>query len=790
MLPAQTPTESDRAPRPPKARLRAPAAVAAARTATAFTAATTALVVSFGGSKHAIAQPAAAPAGAASAPAGAPAKRDEAAPAGTVLPVVRARAAAEPQGRDSVQATTTRIGKGQQDLRDVPQSVTVVTERLIDDRNLDTLKDVLRQSSGISFLAAEGGEEDVRLRGFSLQGTGDVFVDGMRDPAFYERDTFFFDRVEILRGSASMLFGRGSTGGAVNMVTRVPRLVQEHQVDVTMGSHGYLRAVGDFNLLLAPGTALRLGTMLTEADDNGAGSSISKQGIAGTLNWGIGERHEFSVSGFHLDNENGMNYGMPWIRPTLASPVSDTTLLPISPTSYYGMASDRNHGSASTAGFSHTWRLSRNDELVTKVRRGHYERDQRAGTVRFAPAALQPGGVAVSLETFGPDTVINRGTQLKIQDLDTLFAQSDYASKFKAFGMGHSLQAGVDLAQERKRVYAARNAAQGGVVPIKPRTTIGTPDDGAWIDEDSRVLRLANRYESEAAGVYVQDLVEFIPRWKLLLGLRHDHLVGDYDAFTIPNNAPGPETTTSYRMTVSETSKRAGLLFQPNERLSFHLSYATSFNTSGDTYSLSAANFDIPPEQSINLELGGKFDSADGNFTARVAAFRSTKLNERNTDPLVNLVTLSGKRHVAGLEIDLAGRLTPAWEVWGSYMWMPVANIDVGAPGAEGQGTRPSLTPRHTGSIWTTYKFSQALRVGGGLNARSSQQPLRNPGYFAPRFVTGDLMAEYHVVYEKLIFKANLINVTDKLYADQLYPGHYIPGPGRMWQVTGSYRFN
>ncbi len=126
-----------------------------------------------------------------------------------VMPVVRARVMAEPAGKDGVQATTTRIGKGRQELRDVPQSVTVVTERLIDDRNLDTLKDTLKNTAGISFLAAEGGEEDIRLRGFSLQATGDIFVDGLRDPAFYERDTFNWDRLEVLRGSASMLFGRG-----------------------------------------------------------------------------------------------------------------------------------------------------------------------------------------------------------------------------------------------------------------------------------------------------------------------------------------------------------------------------------------------------------------------------------------------------------------------------------------------------------------------------------------------------------------------------------------------------
>jgi catecholate siderophore receptor len=82
---------------------------------------------------------------------------------------------------------------------------------------------VLHNTAGITFLAAEGGEEDIRLRGFSLAGTGDIFVDGMRDPAFYDRDTFNLDRMEVLRGSASMLFGRGSTGGAVNQVNKLPR---------------------------------------------------------------------------------------------------------------------------------------------------------------------------------------------------------------------------------------------------------------------------------------------------------------------------------------------------------------------------------------------------------------------------------------------------------------------------------------------------------------------------------------------------------------------------------------
>ncbi|MDO8278948.1 MAG: TonB-dependent receptor plug domain-containing protein, partial [Burkholderiaceae bacterium] len=157
-----------------------------------------------------------------------------AAPGKTLSPVIVRDRAQAPEGKDALRATTTSIGKGTQALRDIPQSVPVITEQLIDDRNLNTVRDVLRQSAGVSFLAAEGGEEDIRLRGFSLAATGDIFLDGMRDPAFYDRDTFNHDRIEVMRGSASMLFGRGSTGGAVNQVSKVPRLLDEHEVTTTL----------------------------------------------------------------------------------------------------------------------------------------------------------------------------------------------------------------------------------------------------------------------------------------------------------------------------------------------------------------------------------------------------------------------------------------------------------------------------------------------------------------------------------------------------------------------------
>lgn len=702
----------------------------------------------------------------------------------TLKPVVVKAAAEAEQGKDSLRTTTTRIGKGQQQLRDIPQSITVVTEKLIDDRKIDTVKEALKATAGITFLAAEGGEEDIRLRGFPINTTGDLFIDGMRDPAFYDRDTFNLDRLEVLRGSASMLFGRGSTGGAVNQVNKQAQLYGENQVDVTLGSHNYRRAVADLNVRTGDNEAFRFNAMRTIADNNGAGASIDKQGFAADYRWGIGTTDEIEVGYYYLDNKNGINYGLPWVRPTATSPVSSTGMLPLDPKTYYGMASDYNKGTANYATLIHTHRFSADTELVTKFRKGDFQRDQRASSLRFGAAALQPGGLAASLATLSDGTVVTRGTNLKMQSMENFFAQSDLSSKFDAFGFKHEALTGVDFAWERKRVYGALNAAQGGVVPVKANTTIGTPFDGATVDESIRSIAKSSEFESLSGGVYAQDLVQLADHWKLLGGIRYDAMSGSYDQFNLTTKA-----ITNFQQSIYKWSQRVGALYQPSPLQSFHLSYATSFNTSGDTYSYSTQNVNTPPEKSMNLELGAKIDSADRRFSTRYALFRAVKLNERNTDPLINLSVLSGKRHSTGAEFDFTGRITPRWEMWGSYMWIWDAEIDKGAVDGEAQGARPSLVPKHSGSLWSTYQFTDKFRAGGGVNFRSKMTPNRNPGWYAEGYATADLMAEYAVIPDKFIVKANVTNVTNKLYADSLYTSFYVPGTGRLYMLTSTFKF-
>jgi catecholate siderophore receptor len=476
----------------------------------------------------------------------------------------------------------------------------------------------------------------------------------------------------------------------------------------------------------------------------------------------------------------------------------------LDPKVYYNAPSDYNDSSAAYATLTNTRRFAGGSMLKTSLRSGHFTRDLRGGTIRFctfnattAPAcpASPPG-----LDTVSGATVLNRGTNNKLQDMVTTYLQSDWSGAFEKFGFKHEVLAGIDAAHEDFTGYRAVETVDGTTL-TKGRTTLGTPNDGAGgVDEGLRAKRRQSAFDARSIGVYAQDLVQVAGFWKVLAGLRYDRVKGSYQSFQAqPSTTVALGTVTADRgRSEGLWSKRFGVLFQPSDKQTYYFSYGTSFNTSGDTYQYDAPGSNTPPEASRNLELGTKLELFDGRLSAAIAAFQTTKYNERNRDspngtPIDDYL-LSGRRHANGLDINLAGRITPQWEVYGSYTWIPSASIDAGNPDGttltgEQVGQRPSMTPRHSGTIWSTYQLTPIWRVGAGLNARSSATPLRNPaGIVAPKFVTGDLLAEFAPTDQTAV-KLNVLNVSNKHYAESLYTGHYIQGAPRTVQLTLTTRF-
>ena len=700
--------------------------------------------------------------------------------------------------KNSLRTTSTTTAKGRQELRDIPQSVTVMTEMLMDDRNLDDFREVLKATAGVTFMAGETGEEDVRLRGFSLGQAGDIYVDGLRDAPLIERDTFNHESVEVLKGSASMLFGKGSTGGVVNQVSKAPFLMDQHEVDVTVGSGNELRVTGDFNLRTGEDAALRINAMTHDADNHGA--SIGKKGIAPTYRWGIGTRDEFSVGLYHLETDGKPLYNHPWFLG------ADGRIEPSLPAkNYYGLASDYLRTESSYGTFSHTHRFDSSSELKTQVRTGHYERELLASAVRFCgpgptgtPNRACPDVTsALTPATLSSDSILTRSPKARVGYSDLTQIQSDYSDKFQAFGKQHSLIAGVDLSHED----ALRNNSYTRGLTASPTTTVGTPNDGASV-VDTRLPPVLNRFQASNIGLYAQDTVSLTDSVKLIGGLRLDHFDASYHA---PSTTASNGTVTpaaSFKRSDDLISPRLGALYQPNENESYYASFGTSYNTSGDTYQFAlgslaagsnnakAANTD--PEKSRNFELGGKFELFDKKATLGIALFHSEKYNERNNDPdsASSQMLLSGKRHATGMEFNLAGRITPKWEVFYNHSWIPEARIDESnvalassGAGAQVKGDRPALTPRHSASLWTTYRVASQWRLGLGLNYRGEQNPEGARQVTAKAFTTVDAMAEYQLDASQTL-KLNVSNLTDELYADSLYRGFYAPGAARQVQLS------
>lgn len=695
-------------------------------------------------------------------------------PQGPTLATVEVKEKSEtPQAKTSLRATETAIGKVRQQLRDIPQSITVVTERLIDDRNLDDFKEVLRNTAGVTFQAGETGEEDIRLRGFSLVQAGDIYVDGLRDASIYERDTFNYDRVEVLKGSASMLFGRGSTGGVVNQVNKKPFLMTAHEVKTTGGTGNELRLTGDFNLNTGDDAALRMNVMTHEADNWGA--KVSKKGIAPTYRWGIGTADEFLVGLYHLEYNNRPNYNSPWI-------LNNGQIQPTLPArNYYGLASDHNRGKASYGTLGHTHRFDDGGELKTTLRHGRYERDLWSSVIGFqAPA---PTSVAAITDS----TVLTRSQKGRIGYSTTTLLQSDYSNTFDWLGLKHQVITGVDWSNEDA---LRNNSFSGGNSGLT--TLVGTPNDGDW-RADLRGDAPMNRFNARTLGLYLQDTMTLTSTVKLVAGLRHDNFDANYLTAAGARNARSE----------SLWSPRLGALYQPSDWASYHVSYGTSFNTSGDAYQYavqgpSARVANTPPEESRNLEVGGKFDLLDKRLLLATSLFYSEKYNERNTDPdtAATQELLSGKRHALGLDLDIAGRITPKWDAFLSWTWIPEAVIDesnvvvpASGTGAQAQGDRPGLTPLHSASLWTTYRLTPQLRLGGGLSYRDKQSPEGARHVTARSFTTLDLMAEY-LINELATLKLNITNVTNELYADTLYRGFYGPGAPQSVQLTLKLQFD
>lgn len=691
-----------------------------------------------------------------------------------------------------------------QPLLDTPRTVQVIPEQLMEDQGATTLRDALRNVSGISMQAGEGGGvpgDNLSIRGFSAR--NDLFIDGVRDFGAYSRDPFNLEQIEVVKGPASSYSGRGSTGGSVNLVSKTARLNDFLNTDVSVGSDNLRRGTLDFNTPLpVEGAALRLNVMGHENDTPGRDHVTNERwGVAGSLAFGLGEVVGGSASGkstydknghagketvgvvvpndtrlylnfFHLEEDNLPDFGIPWVPDNIADPTLVPYINDIAPVPYsnfYGNLRRDTEQTATTVGtvrFEHDF----TDELT-------FRNQTRVGQTDRFSIMTPPRFVA------GSNPALINGANFRNRDeLNTMLAnQSDLLFSFETGGLQHDGIVGFEYVREEFDRYpfdtqSVPDFSLFSPQPMAPLLPGGAGPTGA-----------STHAVATTHAAYLFDTIEINEWLEVSGGARYDQ----YDTDYLSIDTAGVRTPLGR---VDEiVSGQAAVVVKPAENGSVYFGWGTSFNPSGESLALSdtptATNsINLDPEENETFELGTKWNLFEEQLSLNAALFQTTKTNARTQDPADpnDFTVLDGEQEVQGFEFGLAGRVTPWWQVYTSYTHLDSEITKSNNPLEV--GNEIAHTPENTFSLWNTFDLPGKFIAGGGpvfVDSRySSNENIRE----ADAYTTWDAMVGYEI-NDNLTFRVNFFNLADEDYLDRVGGGHAIPGAGRSVMFTLSGQF-
>jgi len=693
------------------------------------------------------------------------------APADTAKELPAVKVDADSDRPDGLRATTTRVGKTLQDPHEIPQAVTTVTNTMMEQQQVGSLREALRNVSGISFNAAEGGRsgDNMNLRGFYT--FGDVYLDGIRDTAQYNRETFNLEQIDVLRGAGAMLFGRGQAGGVINQVSKTPLRYEQYLLSGSLGTRGYREATADLNKPFTEDTRLRVNLMHRDEGSwrsnptTGTEPEIHRDGIALSLGLNQNSNSRFWINYYDARTRDIPDYGVSFDNATRAP----GKLLPAS--YFWGIDSNFDDSRTQITTFVHEHAFSPKTQLRTQLRFGDYERSYWAKTPNLTTPQNATGGIG--------------GNQTRTSDYETVTLQSDLTTRFDALGMKHEVLTGFEWLKEDSTRKGLQNFGTAGA-PI-------------YLAYREAVAGNPVSFQGKSYAFYLQDTVEFVPKWKATLGVRRDQLDAEYNS------------TTSPRLSYGENSYRSALSFHADSETHYYLGYSDSFSPTADLYQLTVTP--LPPERSEVVELGAKWILLQGDLALRAAVFRATKEWERSTDLESTAAILTKKRRTDGFELEAAGRITSRWEVFAGLALLDAKILEVaqnvnattgaitsGNPSYVGQRARN--TPKYTFNLWTTYDLDGPWKIGGGVEVKGDRQgfnpsgagavPTLNGVYYpntAPSYTRWDAMMAYE--QKKWAVRLNIKNVFDELYYDAIYDNgpFTVPGLRRTAIVTTELKF-
>ncbi|MBI3703991.1 MAG: TonB-dependent siderophore receptor [Rhizobiales bacterium] len=647
-------------------------------------------------------------------------------------------------------------------LRDVPQSITVVTKQQIADTGALKLEDVVRYVPGVVWHQGENNRDQIVIRGQSS--TADFFVNGMRDDAQLFRDLYNAERVELLKGPNAMIFGRGGGGGVLNRVLKEADGVTRREVTALGGSFNDARVSADAGGRVNDSFAARLNAVYEQSDSYRDFTNLKRYGINPTFTWTPSAATKVTLSYEYFYDRRVQDRGVPSQNGQPYFPAGYSTFFGNPDLSYTPTTSN-----IVMASVDHVF------DNGLKVKNQTRFQDSKKFYQNVYPNAASPvtaGGLA-TLAAYN-----------NTNDRQNIINQTDWTYKANTGPIKHTLLFGTEFANQK----SANARFTGFFNNLTTTITVPASNPVSFVPVTFRGLAsdARNRTNLNIAAAYGQDQIE-LTRWlQFIGGVRFDR----FDLGYVNLNGQSAAYGQTFGRIDNLVSPRAGIVLKPVEQVSLYGSYSVSYlPSSGDQFnSLTPGLVSAEPEKFVNKEIGVKWDVTP-RLALTAAIYELDRTNSRFPDPVnAGFFILSGATKTRGFETSLAGYVTDQWQITAGY-----AYTDARVVGATSTiilpGNRVALVPYNQFSLWNRYDFTDNWGAGLGVIGTSDFYASSDDTVILPAYTRVD-GAVFYKLNKHLRAQLNVENI----FGTRYYPtadanNNITPGSPRAARVsiTASY---
>lgn len=565
-------------------------------------------------------------------------------------------------------------------LRDVPQSISVVTNELIKDQSIRSLGDAVRYVPGVGVSQGEGNRDALVFRG--NRSTGDFFIDGIRDDAEFFRDLYNIDRIEVLKGANGMIFGRGGSGGVINRVSKQANWDPVREFTFQGGSFNQKRMTADVGHVINDVAAVRLNAMYEDAGSFRDGVSMERLGISPTVTLKPTHRTKVIVNMERFHDDRTADRGIPSF---MGRPVD------VHSSQFFG---DPKRSNANIDVLAFNSMIDHKfDSGFTLQNRTNYTTYDKFYQNIFANSQVFSG--LVSLGAYNNATT-----------RENVFNQTNLLYSFNTGSISHTLMAGIEVGRQDTHNRRQTGFFNNDLSNSSLRVPLNNPITHVPVTFLTGNQDAYNRSVVNVTSLYIQNQIELLPQLQLIAGVRYDMFQVDFQQ----RNGDRTHLKTNDGL----IAPRFGLIYKPIEPVSFYVSYSQAYvPRAGDQLtSLNVTTAVLKPEKFTTLETGVKWDIRP-DLALTGAVFQLDRTNVITVDPNDSSRSFLTKgQRTEGVEVSLNGQLASNWSVMGGYAYQ-IGEITSTQSSAAKKGASVAELPRHTFSVWNRYDFTP--RVGAAL---------------------------------------------------------------------------